>query len=248
MLRFFSKFRLSQISGTSTRKYLLYAIGEILLVVIGILIALQINNWNENSKKQVEEIKILKNLKSDLLSDLDQLQLDISSTSIKMSRIDSLFAILKNPKEYNLQDLIRFNREIPFVDYFLASSGTYDEGISSGKMSYLKTDTLRQQIFDYYRLIKLGGTDAVTNKFVEEIIIPEWGELVIPNKESLLYLGFESNLPHIDVESLSKSKKYNQLLAQKYANNQAQIENWKDIIIRAEGLIIDIDIDLDNKQ
>lgn len=247
MLRFLRKFRWALINENSGRKYILYAIGEILLVVIGILIALQINNWNEDSRKAVEEIKILQNLKNDLHSDLDQLDLDIRSTSLKMLRIDSLFSILYNPNKYNLQDLIRFNREIPFVDYFLSSSGTYDEGISSGKMSYLKTDSLRQEIFDYYRLIKLGGTDAVTNKFVEEVIIPEWGEIVIPNKQSLEHLGIKSNLPNIDVLSLSKNKKYNQLLAQKYANNQAQIDNWKKIKLRANDLIRHIEIELENK-
>jgi hypothetical protein len=50
-----------------TAKYLKYAIGEIILVVIGILIALQINNWNENRKLQEQEVQILKELKSDLL-------------------------------------------------------------------------------------------------------------------------------------------------------------------------------------
>ena len=49
-----------------TSKYFKYAIGEILLVVIGILIALQINNWNENRKLQKREVQILKEIKSDL--------------------------------------------------------------------------------------------------------------------------------------------------------------------------------------
>ena len=48
-----------------TGKYFKYAIGEIVLVVIGILIALSINNWNENRKQNLEEIKILKNIKID---------------------------------------------------------------------------------------------------------------------------------------------------------------------------------------
>jgi hypothetical protein len=52
-----------------TGKYLKYAVGEIILVVIGILIALQINNWNENQKKQQFEITILKNIQEDILAD-----------------------------------------------------------------------------------------------------------------------------------------------------------------------------------
>lgn len=50
-------------------KYLLYAIGEIFLVVIGILIALQINNWNENEKKQKSKVSYINSLINDLSSD-----------------------------------------------------------------------------------------------------------------------------------------------------------------------------------
>ncbi|MGB5479757.1 MAG: DUF6090 family protein, partial [Eudoraea sp.] len=52
-------------AGMKTGKYLKYAVGEIILVVIGILIALQINNWNENRKATNEEVKILNALHSD---------------------------------------------------------------------------------------------------------------------------------------------------------------------------------------
>ncbi|WGK65858.1 DUF6090 family protein [Croceiramulus getboli] len=57
------------IDQNRTKKYLLYAIGEIILVVIGILIALQINNWNEDRKARAMEIVILENLKTDLTLD-----------------------------------------------------------------------------------------------------------------------------------------------------------------------------------
>ena len=56
-----------------TGKYLKYAIGEIALVVIGILIALQINNWNENKKTKLEEQLLLKDLQIDLQLNLEQL-------------------------------------------------------------------------------------------------------------------------------------------------------------------------------
>jgi hypothetical protein len=60
MLQFFRKIRYDLINNNKTGKYLKYAIGEILLVPIGILLALQVNNWNENRKNADEEIKILK--------------------------------------------------------------------------------------------------------------------------------------------------------------------------------------------
>ena len=66
MLTFFRKIRKELLDGGATRKYLLYAIGEITLVVIGILIALQINNWNEWRKDRVNEQAILNDLEENL--------------------------------------------------------------------------------------------------------------------------------------------------------------------------------------
>ena len=57
MIKFFRKIRQNLLVENKTGKYLKYAIGEIVLVVIGILIALQINNWNENRKDNFVELK-----------------------------------------------------------------------------------------------------------------------------------------------------------------------------------------------
>ena len=65
MIKFFRKIRYNLMSENKTGKYLKYAIGEIILVVIGILIALQINNWNESRKDRKEETKVLNALLED---------------------------------------------------------------------------------------------------------------------------------------------------------------------------------------
>jgi len=74
MIKFFRKIRQKFISENKFSKYLLYAIGEIVLVVIGILIALSINNWNENNKNAHWEQRFLNDLKNEL--DSDQIQLN----------------------------------------------------------------------------------------------------------------------------------------------------------------------------
>ena len=66
MIKFFRNIRKSLLMENKTSKYFKYAIGEIFLVVIGILIALQINNWNKRNVEHSEELNYLKNLQRDL--------------------------------------------------------------------------------------------------------------------------------------------------------------------------------------
>ncbi|WP_445382972.1 DUF6090 family protein [Robiginitalea sp. IMCC43444] len=66
MIKFFGKIRQNLLSAGKTGKYLKYALGEVILVVIGILIALSINNWNENKKDRATEKRILKQLVKNL--------------------------------------------------------------------------------------------------------------------------------------------------------------------------------------
>ena len=80
-----------------TGKYLKYALGEILLVVIGILIALQINNWNEERKAKSEEQVLLIQLKSDFSDNLDQLNQKIETRKLMLKASDELFKLIDNP-------------------------------------------------------------------------------------------------------------------------------------------------------
>ncbi|MFK7783267.1 DUF6090 family protein, partial [Psychroserpens sp.] len=66
MIKLFRKIRYNLMSENKTGKYFKYAIGEIVLVVIGILIALQINNWNEQRKTRISEISYIQSIINDL--------------------------------------------------------------------------------------------------------------------------------------------------------------------------------------
>ena len=91
MIKFFRKIRQRLLQENRFSKYLLYAIGEIVLVVIGILIALQINNWNENRKVNGEIVKILTEIRSNLISD----SLNIVETySTKLEDINIQYTVI----------------------------------------------------------------------------------------------------------------------------------------------------------
>ena len=73
MIKFFRKIRQGLLSEGKTAQYLKYALGEVVLVVIGILIALQINNWNQSNKDNKVLKEYLIKIKSHTLEDLKQL-------------------------------------------------------------------------------------------------------------------------------------------------------------------------------
>ncbi|WGK63949.1 DUF6090 family protein [Croceiramulus getboli] len=91
MIQFFRKIRQRLLVENKFSKYLLYAIGEIVLVVIGILIALQINTWNEQRKNRIEEIAILQSLRDNL--------------KLSQKQSESLVAQERNSREVMLQVL-----------------------------------------------------------------------------------------------------------------------------------------------
>lgn len=70
MLKFFRKIRQKLLGEGKIKNYSLYAIGEITLIVVGILIALQIGNWNENSKTRKNEIITLKSIRQEMINNI----------------------------------------------------------------------------------------------------------------------------------------------------------------------------------
>ena len=102
MLKLFRKIRQELLEKGKVQQYLLYAIGEIFLVVIGILIALQINNWNENRKLKQEEVQMLSEIKLALASDLaNVLPEGIKRNQEDMTSINVLLDFIETPSNYN---------------------------------------------------------------------------------------------------------------------------------------------------
>ena len=85
-----------------TGKYLKYAVGEIVLVVIGILIALSINNWNEERKTKADEVKILTNIKKALASDIEnQFEFHLERTQTGIENLERIQDYIINRRPYN---------------------------------------------------------------------------------------------------------------------------------------------------
>ena len=101
MIKFFRKFRQKNLSENKFSKYLIYAIGEIILVVIGILIALGINNWKENQTEIKQQNLIFENLNLELNNNLKNLNSKLYQTFIQFRNlVESDYTTTRNVKEY----------------------------------------------------------------------------------------------------------------------------------------------------
>ena len=84
MIKFFRKIRQKMLTENKFGKYLMYAIGEIVLVVIGILIALQLNQWNENKKADIDLQILTKNLHFEFTNNYQELEVDLTRLKRKI--------------------------------------------------------------------------------------------------------------------------------------------------------------------
>ena len=151
MIKFFRKIRQRLLTENNFSKYLIYAIGEIILVVIGILIALQINNLNEQGKSDTLTSTYLNNLQLDLQSDLsgiEKIKIKINDFEeegyYSLDVIDGKIDTIK--KERFLKSLI-WNNHYPI---FQPSRSTYDDLINSGNIKLIKDNDLKVALSKYY--------------------------------------------------------------------------------------------------
>ncbi|WP_191859326.1 DUF6090 family protein [Hanstruepera ponticola] len=152
MIKFFRKIRYNLMSENKTSpndsggragKYFKYAIGEIILVVIGILIALQINNWNENRKDRLEEQELLAQLQSEFLSNLDQLDQKIALRNNMLKASAKLLNYIDYPESLETDSILNH------VGYTVIAP-TFDpivnDIISSGRIQLLENSQLKEKL------------------------------------------------------------------------------------------------------
>ncbi len=143
MINFFRKIRQKLLSENKLSKYLLYAIGEIVLVVIGILIALQINNWNENRKDKQKEQELLLQLQSEFQSNLEQLEQKIALRNTMLRASFKLLDYIDYPAKRNNDSILKN------LGYTLLSP-TFDPIVndinSSGRIQLIQSTELKRKL------------------------------------------------------------------------------------------------------
>jgi len=159
MIKFFRPIRKDLMENNKAGKYLKYAIGEIVLVVVGILIALSINNWSEQQKLNQKEQGLLKELNLDFK--YNQIQLDSQVTVSERAKHANMRLLKKiqlteinkmdiNKLDQKLMDSIRYYFFTGFDNWTLnPKNGTINAIVNSASLDIIKNDSLRRTIISW---------------------------------------------------------------------------------------------------
>jgi hypothetical protein len=150
VISFFRKIRQKLLTQNRVTQYLAYALGEIALVMIGILLALQVNNWNEERKIRIAEQNILQNLRTELLLNIQNLQTNIDYHELAhRSSVEllNLFGPDVSETPAISMDTLLFNAESVYT--FEVRNGYIKSIISSGNLDYLRNEKLKSMLTSF---------------------------------------------------------------------------------------------------
>jgi len=184
MIKFFRRIRQGLLTENPPRgngsvragkfsKYLLYAVGEIFLVVVGILIALQINNWNEKRKESITEQKMLHALHEDLLININRLNDDIALEHRSIKQANKIVNHLDERKPYSPSLDIVFAQALYSPDIIISKSSY--ESIRSIGFDIINSDSLQRGIinlFDVEYAQLIAETVRLENQFWPSSVLP----------------------------------------------------------------------------
>ena len=214
MIKFFRNIRHSLINQNKMGKYLKYAIGEIILVMIGILLALQVNNWNTKRLLKSKEQVYLQQIRISLNDDLKRIKGVKEFNALKASKIDSTFAVLEqtsNPEIY-VPAIINYMFVTAEFDVFKPNNIAFENMITSENIDLITNMELRKNLSLYYQRDFVNTTQErikeQTRQFVD-YIIPKIG-----NRQVMKQLTkHDSHLPDISEVNLhSDTQVYANLL------------------------------------
>ena len=178
MIKFFRNIRRQLIEKENIRKYILYAIGEIFLVVVGILIALSINNWNNNKILRRTELKVYENIKNQINEDRLVLNGVIDYNKTYYEQYNFALQIIERNDRSNIDTLVQIAPNIYKYSDFNRSGNIFQNLVNSGDLKILKNSNIidrlqgLEELYIYINrleenhfkvILELGGTNLIDN-------------------------------------------------------------------------------------
>jgi len=191
MIKFFRHIRKNLLMENKTSKYFKYAIGEIILVMIGILLALQVSNWNNQRKENQLEKRYL----SDLILDLQVDSVTISNTKslsdkqrISKQKVQSFY----QGESIQKDSLISyFGDQYRPVPKFNPITTTLDEMKSTGNISVIRNSSVRRKILETYNYYSTHINNSQDRYLIQQNALGDYVQTIAPNIFSDILEGIE---------------------------------------------------------
>lgn len=244
MLRFFRQLRQRLLTENKTRKYLLYAVGEILLVVIGILIALQIDTWNENRKTTDAEHELLLSLKKELITNRALLVEAISYTSQSMSGMRQVVEIYQSG--YLAYEPSQLDSLLGICQWAYTYDPVMGVPISiraSGQINTIQNTELRLFIASFEEMV---GDVKEEGDLLRRMIVDQFMPLVgryVPSNNRSHFLGegyaiVEKSVFESDYKGLFADRELESLMAYMHAWRNDQLNEEKVFLQRLDEVLM----------
>ncbi|MBO6881258.1 hypothetical protein [Winogradskyella sp.] len=238
MIKFFRRIRQNLLNKNKVGKYLLYAIGEVLLVVIGILIALQLNNQNEFRKQKLVEIKILDGIRSDILKDTIDLNDNIRGYKIFVENDSIMLNHFANKKEQTNNIINYLNYSIKF-DLLIGLHDAHFQEAKLKGLAIISNDSLKiliNRLYEFHYKVLIAVENNYENFNTAKLLRHEIGQYfgydstgivmskdsynkMLSNSNSLYHLAngreFKKTLLQISEQTLESA-----LIVEKYIKNE----------------------------
>ncbi|BAO75614.1 DUF6090 family protein [Winogradskyella sp. PG-2] len=228
MIKFFNKIRQQMLIENKMGRYFKYAIGEIILVMIGILLALQVNTWNNNRELKKEEFKIMKSLHKEFSTNLVKFDKKFQSHIIKKESIETVMSI--NPRAFSVDSLYSLVRHVNNTPTFDPFQGIYNSVISSGKIEIISIDTLKESVSGYQDLLRdyRESEDAVIRFLTQNLHNYMLSEGLLDNYQFFRNIAEISN----EEEQRIKKKFIKFIESDQYENHLTMLRAWLESVFK----------------
>jgi len=245
MIPFFRKIRKKMADDNKPLKYLRYAIGEIVLVVFGILIALSINNWNEHRKSRLQEVNILTKLNTDLKANVIEIKglKDMTEKRIKASQ-----TILNYFEENKaIDDSLKHSFELINNDDLFNNANTTYKYIENQGVNILRNDSILSKITSMYErhFKNIENRENKNWKILTDDLRPLMDvhlEVSEPQDKDFNE-EYALNKP-IDMEALSENMQFKNVIVRNMNFMLLRLRWQKDTLEELEDLINEVELEI----
>lgn len=229
MANFFRSVRRQLFRKNSLTKYLVYAFGEILLVVIGILIALQVNNLNEQRRSDIKEKKYLESMRNELLNNLELVKTEMEGLNRSFNGQRELIALINAEKDTISEIELSKILALSFSNVFELryQDGTFKELLYSGGLIYINNDSIKNEVTSWegrmvgVRKQEKGVYDA-REKIIDYMIDNGVFKVMLDDVGASKHFQIRKSIRRNNSKSLLKSQKFENLLSYHIALNESQ--------------------------